>query len=135
MKQTPKLITLVLLALALNAVGKPLEAKALPIEQPSNREAATASTIQHDPSTIQAISFIGLSSLNQEELINSLPLKVKESVSGTELTGALQYLWQLHYFSDVKVEKIDLGQNNVALQFIVTELPVLEFYSSRQIPF
>lgn len=131
MKQTRKLITLVLLALALDAAGKTVEAKNLPVAKPVAQPAATEQTKitpqKKELYTITSISFSGLQSLNEQELTTSLPLKVKDriTVPGMELSGALQYLWKLQLFSDIKVEKSDLGQNNIALKFTVNELPVL----------
>jgi len=127
MKQTRKLITLVLLALALDAAGKTVEAKNLPVAKPAAAEQTKIMTPKKEIYTVTAISFSGLESLSEQELTTSLPLKVmdKISVPGMELSGALQYLWKLQLFSDIKVEKSDLGQNNIALKFTVNELPVL----------
>ncbi len=128
MKQTQKLITLVLLALALNAAGKTVEAKNLPVSKPGKTEQTNNTAPNKELYTVTAISFSGLESLSEQELMTSLPLKIKDKITipGTELSGALQYLWKLQLFSDIKVEKSDLGQNNIALKFMVKELPVLE---------
>jgi outer membrane protein insertion porin family len=132
MKQTRKLITLVLLALALNAAGKTVEAKDLPAIQTGSQPGTAEETKNSPPAralyTITAISFSGLESLSEKELTTSLPLKIMDKITipGTELSGALQYLWKLQLFSDIKVEKSDLGQNNIALKFSVNELPVLD---------
>jgi outer membrane protein insertion porin family len=128
MKQTQKLITLVLLALALNAAGKTVEAKNLPAVKSSSAEQAKTNVPNKEIFTVTAISFSGLQSLNEEELKTSLPLKIKDKIAipGTELSGALQYLWKLQLFSDITVEKSDLGQQNIALKFSVKELPALE---------
>ena len=128
MKQTQKLITLVLLALALNAAGKTVEAKTLPVTKPGNEEPTKNNAPKKEPWTVTAISFSGLQSLSEQELTSSLPLKVMDKITipGTELSGALQYLWKLQLFSDITVEKTDLGQRNIALKFTVNELPALE---------
>jgi len=128
MKQTQKLITLVLLALALNAAGKTVEAKNLPVKKrDAAAEETTISAPKKEVYTISAISFSGLQSLNEQELKGSFPLKVTDKITipGSELSGALQYLWKLQVFSDIKVEKNDLGQNIIALTFTVNELPSL----------
>jgi outer membrane protein insertion porin family len=128
MKQTQKLITLVLLALALNAAGKTVEAKNLPLTKPGVPEQINNNAPKKEPYTVTTISFSGLQSLSEQELTTSLPLKVMDKITipGTELSGALQYLWKLQLFSDITVEKNDLGQKNIALKFTVTELPGLE---------
>jgi outer membrane protein insertion porin family len=128
MKQTRKLITLVLLALALNAAGKTVEAKNLPAKKPGTPEQVNSAAQNRELYTVTAISFSGLESLNEKELTTSLPLKINDKITipGTELSGALQYLWKLQLFSDIKVEKSDLGQKNISLKFIVNELPVLD---------
>ena len=128
MKQTRKLITLVLLALALNAAGKTVEAKSLPVKQPGAQEQSINNAPKKELYTVTAISFSGLQSLSEQELTASIPLKVMDKITipGTELSGALQYLWKLQLFSYITVEKNDLGQNNIALKFTVTELPALD---------
>ncbi len=128
MKQTRKLITLVLLALALNAAGKTVEAKSLPVKQPGAQEQSINNAPKKELYTVTAISFSGLQSLSEQELTASIPLKVMDKITipGTELSGALQYIWKLQLFSDITVEKNDLGQNNIALKFTVTELPALD---------
>jgi outer membrane protein insertion porin family len=128
MKQTRKLITLVLLALALNAAGNTVEAKDRPVIQPGAAEQPKSTAPQKESWTVTTISFSGLQSLSEQELTTSLPLKLMDKITipGTELSGALQYLWKLQLFSDITVEKIDLGQKNIALKFTVTELPSLD---------
>ena len=128
MKQTRKLITLVLLALALSAAGKNVEAKDLPASKPGAAEQTKITAPQKELYTVTAISFNGLQSLSEQELTTSLPLKITDKITipGTELSGALQYLWKLQLFSDIKVEKTDLGQKKIALKFSVNELPALE---------
>ena len=75
MKQTQKLITLVLLALALNAAGKTVEAKSLPVTKPGAEEPTKNNAPKKEPWTVTAISFSGLQSLSEQELTTSLPLK------------------------------------------------------------
>jgi outer membrane protein insertion porin family len=78
--------------------------------------------------TVTSITFSGLSTVKEAEMIRSLPIKIMDRISipGPELPGAIQYLWNLQYFSDIKVEKTDLGNGNITLRFIVRELPVLD---------
>ena len=128
MKQTRKLIALILFALALNPAGKNVEAKNLPTKQSGIIDQQTISEVKQDLYTVKTISFSGLESLSEQELTASLPLKTMDRIAipGMELSGALQYLWKLQLFSDITVERNDLGQNNIALKFIVRELPVLD---------
>ncbi len=128
MKKTQKLITLVLLALALNAAGNKVEAKKLPVKSPASAAETKSAAAESVVYTVTSLSFKGLSSMNEGELINSLPLKVtnKISIPGTEITDTLQYLWQLQVFSDIKVEQTDLGEKKIALTFVVSEFPVLD---------
>jgi len=128
MKQTQKLITLVLLSLALNAIAKPVEAKTKPLKQSPVTEQQQITDSKKESYTVSAISFSGLESLNEKELTTSLPLKIMDKIAipGTELSGALQYLWKLQLFSDITVEKSDLGENKVGLNFSVTEFPLLD---------
>ena len=133
MKQTQKLTLLVLFALSCNVEAKNVEAKNLPIKQSSTIEQTTSNTAKLDLYTIKTISFIGLESLSEQELMASLPLKTMQRIAipGAELSGALQYLWKLQLFSNITVEKNDLGQNNASLKFIVNELSVLDEVSFK----
>ena len=133
MKQTQKLTLLVLFTLSCNVAGINVEAKNLPVKQSSTIEQTTSKTAKLDLYTIKTISFIGLESLSEKELMTSLPLKTMQRIAipGTELSGALQYLWKLQLFSNITVEKNDLGQNNASLKFIVNELPVLDEVSFK----
>ena len=128
MKRTKKLIAFVLFALTLNPAGKNVEAKNLQSKQSSIIEQKTITEGKQDLYTVKNISFRGLESLSEQELTASLPLKAMDRIAipGVELSGSLQYLWKLQLFSDITVEKNDLGENNVALKFIVSELPVLD---------
>jgi outer membrane protein insertion porin family len=130
MKKSLKLIPLLLVALALNPEGNTAEAKKLPSGKnlQAGQPSASLPESVKELYTVTEISFSGLESVNEQELIASLPLKSMSRISipGLELTNALQYLWQLQLFSDIKVERSDLGQKNIALKFIVTELPVLD---------
>jgi len=133
MKQTQKLTLLVLFALSCNVEAKNVEAKNLPIKQSSTIEQTTSNTAKLDLYTIKTISFIGLESLSEQELMTSLPLKTMQRIAipGAELSGALQYLWKLQLFSNITVKKNDLGQNNASLKFIVNELSVLDEVSFK----
>ncbi len=129
MKKTHRLIPFVLTALIITAPDHSIEAKT----RPSKKSAAPASTApvaepEKNLVSVASISFSGLQSLNEQELTVNLPLKLNSSIaaSGPELANAIQYLWQLQLFSDIKAEKTDLGNNRVAIRFIVEELPVLD---------
>ena len=131
MKKTRKLITLVLLALALNSIANTVEAKTRPTK--AGKQSATAKQTQStdakkDLYAVTAISFTGLETLKEKEITASLPLKAGDRISipGPELAGALQYLWQLQLFSDISVQQSDLGQKNISLSFSVKELPILD---------
>lgn len=78
--------------------------------------------------TVASISFSGLTTLNEAEMVRSLPIRIADRIAipGPELPGAIQYLWNLQYFSDIKVEKTELKNGTVGLRFIVSELPLLE---------
>ncbi|NTW51462.1 MAG: outer membrane protein assembly factor BamA [Chlorobiaceae bacterium] len=78
--------------------------------------------------TIRQISFVGLQTLKEPDLLRSLPLKIDDKITipGQEIPGAIQYLWNLQYFSNIKIDKTDIGTDGVKLTFIVTEFPVLE---------
>jgi len=130
MKKMRKLIALVLVALALDAAGTPVEAKTrtvpkAPAEQ--QRNAAEKQTLY----TVTGITFSGLESLKPEDLAASLPVKPMDSIAipGPELTAAMQYLWHLQLFSDISVEKTGQAGKNVTLNFVVRELPLLESVS------
>ena len=131
MKKTRKLITLVLLALALNTIANTVEAKTRPAKAKKQSAAAqqteSAKAIR-ETFLVTAISFTGLETLNEKEITASLPLKVNDRISipGPELAGAMQYLWQLQLFSDISVQQTDTGQKNIALTFSVKELPLLD---------
>jgi outer membrane protein insertion porin family len=78
--------------------------------------------------TIREITFSGLKTVKEPELLKSLPIKVNDQITvpGQEIPGVLQYLWNLQYFSNIKIEQTDLGGDNIKLTFVVTEFPVLE---------
>ncbi|MBM3422803.1 MAG: outer membrane protein assembly factor BamA [Chlorobi bacterium] len=131
MKKMRKLIALVLVALALDATGTPVEAKTrnapnAPASQQRNNAPAPQSLY-----TVTGITFSGLESLKPEELAASLPVKPLDRIAipGPELTAAMQYLWQLQLFSDISVEKTGQAGRNVTLNFAVRELPLLESVS------
>ncbi|NTW68330.1 MAG: outer membrane protein assembly factor BamA [Chlorobiaceae bacterium] len=124
MKKTQPLITVVLTALALNFSVNNVEAKT----RTKVTEPTTISAVKQNSFTVKKISIIGLETLGEQELTASLPVKVNDRITipGTELSGALQYLWQLQRFSDITVEKNELGQGNIALIFTVHELRILD---------
>ena len=131
MKTSRKLITLVLLALALNTIGNTAEAKTKPTrtgKQLLAAEQAKSTDTKKEVFTVTSISFSGLETLKEQEMIASLPLKVNDRIAipGPELSSAMQYLWQLQIFSDISVQQTDLDQHKIALKFSVKELPILD---------
>jgi outer membrane protein insertion porin family len=78
--------------------------------------------------TVREVSFSGLESIGEADLLKSLPVRQSDRITipGPELPGAVQYLWNLQYFSDIRVEKNDLGNGAIGLRFIVKELPLLD---------
>jgi outer membrane protein insertion porin family len=89
-------------------------------EAPANPEVRTV--------TIREIAFSGLQTIKEQELLTSLPIKVNDKISipGQDIPGVLQYLWNLQYFSNIKVYETDLGGGNIKLTFTVTEFPILD---------
>ncbi len=77
---------------------------------------------------VKSIAFTGLYSLSPSELAKSLPLKATDAITipGPEITRAIEYLWNQNIFSDIKVEQELIGNNQVRLNFILTELPILQ---------
>ncbi|KZK73618.1 MAG: outer membrane protein assembly factor BamA [Pelodictyon luteolum] len=93
----------------------------------------TAAAPQNELYTLDSISFSGLQALKEEDIKGSLPLKEGQRIAipGAELSTAMQYLWNLGYFSDIRIEQNDLGGRRIALKFVVGELPVLEGVTFR----
>ncbi|MEI6847993.1 MAG: outer membrane protein assembly factor BamA [Chlorobiaceae bacterium] len=122
MKHTHKLIRILLIVFVININGKTIEAQTNTIEPTKIPETTQNFFI------IKSISFTGLESLSEQEVTARLPIKINDRITlpGTELSGAMQYLWQLQFFSDIKVEKTDLNEHYIDLKFIVNELPVLD---------
>ncbi len=77
--------------------------------------------------TVSNISFSGLQTISEDELLNSLPLKKGDSITipGPEIPGAIEYLWKQKKFSDIQAEQ-DISGKLVDLKFIVSELPLLD---------
>ena len=77
--------------------------------------------------TVSNISFSGLRTISENQLLNSLPLKKGDTVSipGTEIPGAIEYLWAQKKFSDIQAEQ-DIAGNMIDLRFVVNELPLLD---------
>jgi len=124
MKNKHPLITLVLTALALHFTVNTVEAKT----RAKKADPTKAIEVQQNAFIISKISFIGLETLTEQELTASLPIKINDRITipGTELSGAMQYLWQLQRFSDITAEKTDLGQGRISLTFSVHELRILD---------
>ncbi|UZJ41050.1 outer membrane protein assembly factor BamA [Prosthecochloris sp. SCSIO W1101] len=77
--------------------------------------------------TVSNISFSGLRTISENQLLNSLPLKKGDTVSipGTEIPGAIEYLWAQKKFSDIQAEQ-DIAGNMIDLRFVLNELPLLD---------
>ncbi|HHE08178.1 MAG TPA: outer membrane protein assembly factor BamA, partial [Chlorobaculum parvum] len=98
-------------------------ASAVTAGAPSPAQSAQVRTV-----TVRQISFSGLQTVKEAELLKSLPLKAGEQVTipGQQIPGVLQYLWNLQYFSNIEISQTELGGDNIKLNFAVTELPILE---------
>ncbi|NTU91977.1 MAG: outer membrane protein assembly factor BamA [Chlorobiaceae bacterium] len=128
---------LLILLVLLNSTSGEAAAKAgskqrLTVRKPAAAAPAPASSPAYESRTftVHDITISGLSSISDADLLKSLPIKKSDKISipGPELPSAMQYLWNLQYFSDIRVEKAELGNREVNLRFVVTELPVLESY-------
>jgi len=78
--------------------------------------------------TIRQISFSGLQTIKESELLKSLPIKAGDQITipGQQIPGLLQYLWNLQYFSNIEIAQTELGGENIKLNFKVAEYPILE---------
>ena len=77
--------------------------------------------------TVSDISFSGLQTISDNELLNSLPLKKGDTITipGTEIPRTIEYLWKQKKFSDIQAEQ-NISGKLIDLQFIVRELPLLD---------
>jgi outer membrane protein insertion porin family len=135
MKTTPfppdKLSALLIVLALLNIPSSSVFAKAKP-STPANGSVtarpAPAPIQETRTFTVREITFSGLQTIKESELLKSLPIKINDriTVPGQEIPGVLQYLWNLQYFSNIQIEQTDLGSGNIKLTFVVTELPVLQ---------
>ncbi len=77
--------------------------------------------------TVSDISFTGLVSIGETELLETLPLRKGDTVTvpGPEIPGAISYLWKQKKFSDIQVRQT-VSNGSIALLFTVKELPVLD---------
>ncbi len=77
--------------------------------------------------TVSQISFDGLQTVKETDLLNNIPLKQGDTVSipGPEIPGTIEYLWKQKKFSDIQAEQ-NISGKAVALRFIVVELPILD---------
>jgi len=122
MKRTEKHIIPFLLA-AVIAIGGTV---------PAPRATASAAPVAQSPeagtTTVVSISIKGLQTLDQGELKASLPIKEGDTVRipGPELSGTMQYLWNLGHFSDISLDTARPGANRTSLTFTVVELPILD---------
>ncbi|NTU58168.1 MAG: outer membrane protein assembly factor BamA [Chlorobiaceae bacterium] len=123
------LIVLVLLNIPLTDVSAATLASSAAAAEAGVTESPAAALIPETRSqTVKQISFSGLQTLNEADILRSLPIKVDDKIviPGQEIPGALQYLWNLQYFSNIKIDKTDLGNDGIKLTFIVTEFPTLD---------
>jgi outer membrane protein insertion porin family len=127
--RTSRLLMLLVLlgSPAANAAEKAGHHSTTPVKAAAPGTAASEATTDTRTWTVSEISFKGLKTLKEAELIKSLPIKTADKITipGPELPGAMQYLWNLQYFSDISVEKTELGNGGIRLTFAVRELPVL----------
>lgn len=77
--------------------------------------------------TVSSVSFRGLVTLQQNELLSRLPVKAGDTISipGTAIARTIDYLWRQEKFSDIQVDQTISG-NMIKLLIIVRELPVLD---------
>jgi len=77
--------------------------------------------------TVTGISFSGLSTIGENELLENLPLKKGDSITipGPEIPRAIEYLWKQKKFSDIDVGQ-QISGKTVALRFSVVELALLD---------
>lgn len=77
--------------------------------------------------TISNISFSGLQTISESELLKSLTLQKGSAITlpGPEIPQAIEYLWKQKKFSDIKVEQSISGEL-IDLRFVVSELPLLD---------
>jgi outer membrane protein insertion porin family len=123
------LIVLVLLNCPLANASAKTRAKSSPVAKGSVTAPAAASAITETQSlTVKQITFSGLQTLKEADLLKSLPIKLDDKISipGQEIPGTMQYLWNLQYFSNIRIDRTDLGNGTVKLTFTVTEFPVLD---------
>ena len=124
----PERLSALLIVLAL--VNFPSSAASAKAKAASQAPASAASAVmpQTRTLTVREISFRGLQTVKEAELLKSLPVKVNDQITvpGQEIPGVLQYLWNLQYFSNIQIEQTDLGGGNLKLTFVVTEFPLLE---------
>ncbi|UWX57911.1 outer membrane protein assembly factor BamA [Chlorobaculum sp. MV4-Y] len=135
MKTTPfppdRLSALLIVLALLNIPSSSVFAKAKP-SAPANSSVTArpaAAAIQETRTlTVREITFSGLQTIKESELLKSLPIKINDQITvpGQEIPGVLQYLWNLQYFSNIQIEQTDLGGGNIKLTFVVTELPLLQ---------
>ena len=104
---------LLLFAITINPYS--VSAETTPSEKKANRY------------TVSDISFNGLQTISENELLNSLPLKKGDviSIPGPEIPRAIDYLWKQKKFSDIQADQT-LSGRMVDLRFIVTERPLLD---------
>ncbi|TNJ39111.1 outer membrane protein assembly factor BamA [Chlorobaculum thiosulfatiphilum] len=131
MKTTPfppdRLSALLIVLALVNFPSSAASAKAKAAPQ-APASAASAVMPQTRTLTVREITFRGLQTVKEAELLKSLPVKVNDriTVPGQEIPGVLQYLWNLQYFSNIQIEQTDLGSGSIKLTFVVTEFPLLE---------
>ena len=131
---SPDRLSALLIVLALldfpasTAIAKAKTRPSSPVGGAASAATASAAMPESSAFTVREISFSGLQTIKEPELLKSLPIKVNEQINvpGQEIPGAVQYLWNLQYFSNIKVDQRDLGDGNIKLIFTVTEFPLLD---------
>ncbi len=135
MKTTPfppdRLSALLIVLALLNIPSSSVFAKAKPANPASGSvtaRPASAALPETRTLTVREITFRGLQTVKETELLKSLPVKVNDQITipGQEIPGVLQYLWNLQYFSNIQIEQTELGDGNIRLTFVVNEFPLLE---------
>jgi len=77
--------------------------------------------------TVSGISFSGLQTISENELLNSLPVRKGDTITipGADIPRTIEYLWKQRKFSDIQANQ-NISGTTVNLQLIVKELPLLD---------
>ena len=131
---SPDKLSALLIGLALlngpisTAYAKTAAPTASPASEAATGTPASSQSAKLRTVTVRQISFSGLQTIKESELLKSLPIKAGEQITipGQQIPGLLQYLWNLQYFSSIEIGQTELGGDNIGLTFRVTEFPILE---------